>query len=325
MSRRYLNNSNIPLSLAVFLATDTYDHDSSTISATALLKPLKQLILAQRVPVEDRLADLASQWPSVLGRAVHDGIERAWLHHHQTALAALGYPENVRRRVLINPTKEELFEGCIPVYLEQRAYREIDGFVVSGKFDFVGDGRVEDFKNTSVYAYQKQTHSQKFTWQGSIYRWLNPELITQDELAIQYILSDWSAMKAKADPKYPQARSIQQLYRLESVANTEAFVRSKLAQLLRYRDADEDDIPPCSDEDLWRSDPVFKYYKNPAVTSRSTKNFDNLQDANLRLIQDGSVGKVVEVPGKATACRYCPAVLICKQAQALAASGDLEL
>ena len=48
--RKYLNNSNVPLSLAVFLATDNYDHESDTISATTLIKPLRQIILAARVP-----------------------------------------------------------------------------------------------------------------------------------------------------------------------------------------------------------------------------------------------------------------------------------
>jgi hypothetical protein len=35
---RYTNASNIPPAVAVFLATDNYDYDPHTISATALLK-----------------------------------------------------------------------------------------------------------------------------------------------------------------------------------------------------------------------------------------------------------------------------------------------
>ena len=39
------NNTNLPLSIAVWLACDDYDYnnDPYTISATTLLKPLKQI------------------------------------------------------------------------------------------------------------------------------------------------------------------------------------------------------------------------------------------------------------------------------------------
>ena len=49
---RYLNPSNVPLSLAVFLANDTYDYEPGTISATGLMRPLRQIILSRRVPPE---------------------------------------------------------------------------------------------------------------------------------------------------------------------------------------------------------------------------------------------------------------------------------
>ena len=44
----YLNPSQVPLSLAVFLATDNYDYEPDTISATGLIRPLRQIILAKR-------------------------------------------------------------------------------------------------------------------------------------------------------------------------------------------------------------------------------------------------------------------------------------
>jgi len=76
---------------------------------------------------------------------------------------------------------------------------------------------------------------------------------------------------------------------------------------------------------LWRSEPEFKYYKNPEKMSRSTKNFDSMKEARMRFIEDGSVGIIVERPGQVTACKYCSAFAICKQKDALIASGDLIL
>jgi len=323
----YTNTSSIPLSLAVFLATDTYDHntDISSISTTALIKPLRQLILSKRVPDADAAVDITQMVASRMGTAIHDAIERAWTNNYENALSVLGYPEHIIKRIQINPKSEELKDDSFPIYMEQRAYKTVGKFVVSGKFDFVGEGRVEDFKSTSTYTAMHSTNDEKYILQGSIYRWLNPKIITKDEMAIQFIFTDWSAAKARIDPTYPQQRIQQRLLPLKSVDETDHYVKQKLSQITQYWDADEDQLPHCSDEDLWRSVPVFKYYKNADKTSRSTKNFDSLHDARLRFIEDGNVGFIKEVPGQVTACKYCAAFSVCSQKDALIAQGDLIL
>ena len=324
---KYANTSSVPLSLAIFLATDNYDHnpDSNTISATALIKPVRQLVLSARVPEDLSPVDLVNLVPSRMGSAIHDAIERSWKDNYKPAMEALGYPKRVIEKIKINPEPHELTDGTIPVYMEQRAHKQIGKFTVSGKYDFIGDGRVEDFKTTSTYTAMNNTNDEKYIWQGSIYRWLNPVIITKDEMAIQFIFTDWSKAKAMQDPKYPQQRIQQRLLPLKSLQETDAFVRRKLAQIEQYWEAKEEELPPCTDADLWRSEPVFKYYKNPENTKRSTKNFDNRHDAQLRYIEDGGVGKVVEVPGQVTACKYCSAFAVCSQKDALIASGDLVL
>jgi hypothetical protein len=85
---------------------------------------------------------------------------------------------------------------------------------------------------------------------------------------------------------------------------------------------EESQIPECSDEDLWRSEPVYKYYKDPNKTLRSTKNFENKQDAYSHLASIG-IGTVIEKPGTVTSCRYCPAFSICAQKDKLIATGEL--
>ena len=323
----YLNTAEVPLSLAVFLATDGYDHneDASVISATTLIRPLRQIILSSRVPAEQQATELIQMVNSRMGSAIHDGIERAWKTNHVQALQQLGYPKRVIERIRVNPAPEELSDDIIPVYLEQRTCRQVGNYTVSGKFDFVGDGRVEDFKSTSVYTAIHNTNDDKYIWQGSIYRWLNPQIITKDEMAIQFLFTDWSAAKARSDPKYPQQRAVQRILPLKSVQETDAFIRRKLSQLDELWDAPEAQLPLCTDDDLWRSAPVFKYYKNPTKLSRSTKNFDTFQEAQLRKAEDGHVGIVVEQPGQVTACKYCQAFSVCSQKDALIASGDLIL
>lgn len=324
---KYTNTTEVPLSLAVFLAVDHYDHDDDprVISATTLIRPVRQVILSGRVPAEKATMDLIQLVNSRMGTAIHDGIERAWKHHHPKAMELLGYPKRVRELVRINPEPEELQDGIIPIYLEQRESRQVGNYTISGKFDFIGDGRLEDFKSTSVFTAIHNTNDEKYSWQGSIYRWLNPQKITKDEMAIQFIFTDWSAGKARSDPKYPQQRLQQRIIPLKSLPETEAFIKRKVAQLEQYMDAPEKDLPPCTDEDLWRSEPVFKYYKNPSKMSRSTKNFDTLQEAQMRKAEDGHVGVIVEQPGQVTACKYCAAFPVCSQKDALVASGDLIL
>lgn len=329
MPAMYANVSEVPLALAVFLASDFYDHndDPFTISATTLLKPIKQIILPNRIPPGEGLVNLADMMNSRMGTAIHDGIEKAWKENYQRAMQALGYPQKAIDRVLINPTQIQLDlnPDCIPVYLEQRLKRQLGKWTISGKFDFIAEGRVEDFKSTSTFTYKKQTSADKYTQQGSIYRWLDPKKITKDDMNIHYIFTDWKPAQAKTDPAYPPKRFHTQSFPLMSMTETENFIRQKLALIEKYWDAPEEEIPDCDDEELWRSEPVFKYYKNPEKTARSTKNFDTMQEAMIRLSEDGNVGIVKEVPGQVTACRYCPAFLACTQKDKLVAAGDLIL
>lgn len=328
---RYINTSSVPLSMAVFLATDNYDHDENTISATSLIKPLRQLILGGRVPQELSLPDLVSMVASRVGTAIHDGFERSWTQNYRVAMAALGYPERVINLVRVNPTKEELQSNpdLIPVYLEQRAYKQVGNYLVSGKFDFVGQGRLEDVKTTGTYSAMSGSNDRKYILQGSIYRWLNPDIITEDDMSIQFIFTDWSAMQARQNPNYPQQRIMEHKLKLLSYEEIDRFVRQKLSDFDDLVDLPEPDLPLCTDEDLWRTEPQFKWYKNHdastvATALKSTKNFDTELEARTHMMTVGKgAGIVVTKPGQVNACKYCSGFAICSQKDALIAAGDL--
>jgi hypothetical protein len=313
--RKYLNGASVPLSMAVFLATDTYDHDSTTVSVTKLMKPLRQLILASRVPPEEALVDISTLVKSRVGSAIHDAIERSWLEHKEKAMLALGYPKRVIERVKVNPDPDTIGPDDIPVYLEQRAYKEVNGVTISGKFDFVAEGRVEDFKSTSVYTFTSNNKTEDYQLQGSLYRWLNPKIITKNEMAINFLLTDWQSNRATPQVLIP----------LLSVHETEVFVQTKLEQLSKHKDSLEHELPLCTDKDLWRTGPVFKYYANPEKTSRATKNFGDDRIAAYTYLSQQGKGIVKEVPGEVRACMYCPGFSICTQKDALIADGSLKI
>lgn len=322
--QKYTNMSGVPLPLAVFLATDNYDYQPKGISVTSLIKPIRQIVLSKRVPPEDNVLDVISLVKSRMGQAIHDAIERAWLGDYKKILMALGHPQHVVDLVVVNPDPSTVTPDQIPVYLEQRSFRELMGVLISGKFDFVAEGRVEDFKSTSVYTYIHGRKDDDYQLQGSLYRWLNPKLITSDFMAINYIFTDWMPGLAGKD-NYPSAPIARQMIPLLSLDETEHFVAQKIRQIAQFKDAPEDTIPECNDQELWRKAPVYKYYRNPASTGRSTKNFDNAADAYKRLAEDGGVGKVVEVSGEVVACKYCPAFPVCTQKDRLIADGSLIL
>jgi hypothetical protein len=326
----FTNNSGVPLSMAVWLADDTYDFvdEPNYISATELIKSPRQIILARRAGATDpETADISSRMPSAMGNAVHNAIENAWVERYKENMAKLGFSRKVIDRVRVNPGPEDMFPGIIAVYLEQRSYRKVGKYTVGGKFDFVGDGTIEDFKTTGVFAYISGSNDWKYCLQGSIYRWLNPDLITSDYIGIDFQFTDWSKRDAiiRADKGYPPTRIWQYKVRLKSIPETEAWVRERVALIERLEHAPESTLPLCEFHDLWQDPPKYKYYKNPANRNRSTKNFDTLAEANVRLIQDGSVGVVIEVPGQVKACKYCDAFDLCSQKDALLSASTLKL
>lgn len=317
------NNNNIDLTLAVWLLHDEYDYidKPNYISATTLMKPLRQIVLPMRVPPEQRTMDISDLIASSMGTALHDSIEKAWTSNPWRALKILGYPESVIKRVRINPTDAELQANpdTIPVYLEQRAFKEVTvngtTYTIGGKFDLVMEGVVQDNKSTSVYTWIHGGKDDDYSLQGSIYKWLNPDKILDDIIRINFIFTDWKKMDAARDPSYPQQRVAAKDVPLRSIADTDTWVRNKLALVNQHMNTPEDQLPECTDEELWRSDPKYKYYADPAKTSgRSTKNFDSLPEAKVFMNQEkGGKGVIITVPGEVKRCSYCSAYEVCTQ------------
>ena len=316
------NNSNISLSLAVWLLHDEYDYvnEPNYISVTTLMKPLRHIILPRRIPRELVETDVSDFIARALGHSLHDSIEKSWVKGYKRSLALLGYPEKVIERVLINPTPEELAStpNAIPIYLEQRAKKtvEVNGktWTVGGKFDMVAEGIVHDNKSTSAYTWVYGGRDEEHQQQGSLYRWLNPDKITEDFIRINYIFTDWQKAQARQNPNYPQKRVESKDIVLLSEAEVQRWVEWKLQLVMKYWDAPERDIPNCTDEELWMSDPKFKYYADPAKTSgRSTKNFDSLLEANAFKAEKGNKGIIITVPGEPKRCDYCDAFPLCTQ------------
>lgn len=330
MAATLSNTSDIGLALAVWLAHDEYssgaeDHPGKdVISATALLKPTRQLILSNRADPKDRQVDVSDMIAPRLGHAIHDSIEHAWKSGYRQALTKLGYPGRMIDRIRINPAAydPEVDTDIVPVFLEQRCFREIDidghPVIVSGKFDQVIDGEVNDTKTTSVYTWIKGSKTEDYALQGSIYRWISPDKVTSDVMRVQHVFTDWQRSMAKSSPDYPKSRVVEAKVQLLSIPETELWIRNRIRELVANQDLPEPEIVPCSEKDLWMSPPVFKYYADPrkaAEGGKSTKNFPNYPAAAHYCNQQGK-GVVVTVPSEPKACLYCAGFDLCTQKDA---------
>jgi hypothetical protein len=320
------NNMGISLPLAVWLLHDEYDYVQAEnyISVTKLMKPIRQIILPGRIDDHAMETDVVDLIPRKLGHAIHDSVERAWATgQHIKALKTLGYPDKVIDRIKVNPTLEEVRASneIIPVYIEQRAMAQIEGFTLGGKFDMVADGIVQDTKSTSVWGWIKGTRDDEHQLQMSLYRWIDAQQehrkITEDFGIVNYVFTDYAKAMARTNPDYPDCRIKAKEISLLSLDETENWIRAKLKELLRYWNTPEADLPECTDAELWRSNPVYKFFldqvKAQLPGAKSTKNFSDLNEARKYQAEKGGRGIIITQPGEVKACGYCAGFMGCTQ------------
>lgn len=305
------NKTKISLPIAVWLAHDSYDYDDrkNVISMTGLLKPTRMVVLGMKFAGESKTVDVENLIASSMGTALHDNVEYAWKDKKKAieTLARLGYKEG-----------ESIFNN---ITFEKRSEIKVGKWIISGKFDIVFAGYVQDVKSTTVWAWMNDSNKYEHQFQLSGYKLLNPDLITKDKGYIEYIFTDWSKMEALRNRQYPQSRVATKEVDLFSDEQMLELIETKIDDIEEQLELTEPELRDCTDEELWATADTWKYYKNPNSTKRATKNFDNPIDANTRMAQDGNVGIVKLVAGEAKRCKYCNFTEICSQYKKLKKEG----
>jgi len=227
---------------------------------------------------------------------------------------------------VVSPERDiELPEDAIPIYLENRSQKKIVKWWVSGKFDFVYEGRVRDIKTTKTYNWILGGNDKKYALQGSIYRWLNQDIITDDACSIEFLFTDWSPLKQMLDKDYPPSRVETRIIKMMSIEETEAFLLKQLSILDKYMEAKQKDMPECTPEELWMKPTKYAYYKKADAKGRATKLFDTMHEATARCSQDGGQGKILPRIAEPKFCLFCDARPICMQAAKFIEDGILKL
>jgi hypothetical protein len=325
--KHYTNTRNISLAWAVWLMRDTYDYDPDpgVISATTLLKSIRQIVLARKHKDLDELVDISMLDKSRAGTNIHDGAEAAWRdpQARTAGLKLMGFPDKVINKVTLDPTEEELKDGAIPLYLEVRTKKEvgIKDYKISGQFDMVLDGQVFDYKNTSVRSWNDPEKAKDYSLQGSIYRWLNPDKIDKDFIEINYRFEDWTPYGSKDQPSF---RLMSKSFPLMTLSQTDKWIKDKISKIDHYMSKPDIELPECTPAELWQKETIYKVYKTfgAKTAMRGGSKFTSRMEAETFKATKGGA-EIREIPGEATACRYCKVRTLCDQAQRLEDSGKL--
>lgn len=307
---QYTNDHKINIAFLPWLLKDDYDFipAAKTISVTTLLRPIRQIVLSQRIT--NTSTDVSDLIASRLGSTIHESIEQAWLSGAYKKLHLLGYNKDILDRVVINPEPSKVNISDIPVYIEQRTTKKLAGWTVSGKFDVIFDGVLSDIKTTSTYAYLTDSKDEDYQIQLSSYYWLNQNKITSSIAQLCMLFTDWQRYKVKQNPDYPKHRLATKEIKLMSPNHIEAWLTERIKLL--EQELEKDEPMECTEKDLWLPKPVFAYYSNPLKMDRATKLFDSVNEANLYCAEKGK-GIVIPKPREPRRCHFCDAFDICSQ------------
>lgn len=334
------NNLNIPYEMLIWLLDNNYNNkpentlshinpDHEIISATTLLKSTRSLILSRRAEQSGSIEmDISSLIASRIGQTLHEGIESS-INKKGSVEAPMRLledgskydPRNQCNKdgniIVCNGTDElpkEAKRNDFIIYQELRRYKTISDITLTGQMDMISNGQLIDFKNTSVFSYNDKNKEQNYILQGSIYKWLAPDLIKSNTVRIYFIFNDWQQGRS-FNSNYPKCRITYKDFKLLTVRETEQWIINKLKEIRDNAKKSNDNIIRCTTEELWMGDPVYKYFTKES-NKRASKTFKTETEA-VQYLQDKGKGIIKTVFGTPKACHYCNAWNICNQRKEL--------
>lgn len=270
---KIINTTGIPDIIYKFLQNDFYDYrkDGNDFSATQLLKPVKEVVLTKRHWEEIEVEAEDRLW-SLFGSGIHAILEKGNLSEQQ----------------------------------EERLTVNVDGTNISGKFDIIFDGELNDFKTTSAWKI-KFGETDEWKYQLSIYRWLYFKVYAK-ELPITgniiAILRDWSRTNLNKDlsGKYPKAPVIKIPLQLMTFDETEKFVKEKIINILQSIGKSEEELPKCSDDERWWNEKQQKFLKCEKYCPASKFCSQHLTTPKVEKVIKLKVAKVKKVKKECEGC-----------------------
>lgn len=271
------NKQNLPGPIVKAIENDGYSAGNSDISVTSLIDSPRIVALKKQHSYEI-IEDASDRIWSLLGQAVHSIIERA------------AEPGDMS---------------------ETRLFAEAEGWKLSGQFDLLTEGRLIDFKTTSVWTVIDAIQNGKKVWdaQLNVLDWLcRKNNIEVEKLQIIAIIRDWSKNQARRSSDYPQ----NQVYTFDIPRWTPEQQDEYVSDRLRAHQSARNDLPLCTPEDRWEKPSKW------AVMKKGRKSAIRLLDTETEAHEYGKRyvdGYTLEFrPGDAVRCSsYCAVADFCTQ------------
>jgi len=265
---------------ALVKAIELKPHNApGSLSATTLLKNVKQILLTER-HWDEIEEDVMDRFYMLIGTSMHKLLEH---------------------------------EGKND-FTEETMSQQIGGMTITGKIDLYNmeEGIIVDWKSCSVYKIIKGDFDD-WRKQGLIYAWLlhkNGFLVKTCRFIA--IMKDYSMRKARQSQSYPESPVYVYEFAVteELLAEIEGFIERKISEYQRFAELPDDEIPVCTKEERWEDATVYSVKKTG--NQKATKNFYSQSEAESFAAAKGKEFSVEKRPGEAKRCiDYCSCCTFC--------------
>ena len=277
---KYSNTAQLPAALVSALIYDGYDYaEAGDLSASAAILPPRIRQLTKRHK-DEIVEDVSERIWRVIGDIGHGIIERAKADN---------------------------------VFREERMGVVVNGWKITGKVDLMRQAgntyAIDDYKFTSVWAAKEE--KPEWTQQLNIYALLaRANGFDISQLRIVNVFRDWSKLRAKREPDYPQVGVAVREVPLWTPEFAEKFLASRVALHQEAEKQSDDDLELCTPEERWEKPAVFAVKKRG--NKRAVKLFETEHDA-AEMLRGFSTDLIVEKrPGENVRCEsYCAVKEFC--------------
>jgi len=280
------NKYGLPETIMNVIKRDPYTKGKAHLSVTQLINSPKIVALTKKF--DDMIEVDASEmlW-SLFGKSVHNILEVGKSDGH---------------------------------IVEQRIHTEVEGWNLSGAIDLQIPNpngiSIRDWKTTGVWSVMNE----KIEWeyQLNVYAWLVEKVrkVPVTDLGISAILRDWKAREAEQKAGYPEAPMKEIPITLWTMAEREAFIKSRIALHSACDFAMETDgnLPDCTPEEMWEKSAVWAVTKIGGKRAHSL--YETAEQAIAACTELGDKYEIVERKGERTRCEsYCAVNQWCNQYQ----------
>lgn len=274
------NKLGLPAPIVAACENDDYTRgDNVWRSVTQLTGPPRIAVLLETFPEKRTVEDVSDRAHVLQGKAIH----------------------------------QILHDANVDGLAEERLYLEVDGKLISGKFDHMGmdeDSTLTDYKNVNVWSVAiprfKQAKVIEWTEQLNLYALLLREAKGLFPKRLQVgitCLDGWSRQEAKRNPDYPQAKMMVVPIALWGGELTWAYLKKRI----RLHNEAEERLPLCSAEERWQEPAKYAVKKTGRKSAIRGGIHASYDTAAQHVSTLGSGHYIEERPSQPKRCMdYCP-------------------